>query len=97
VRFLPECKIDISKLEEVDAEKVNDLKEYLDKKLGVSSSVDGNQIILTFEEGEEALSRRAYLRELLRKYLHRAKLTNDFRVISGEKDVFIIKNRKKPE
>jgi len=97
VRFLPECKIDISKLEEVDAEKVNDLKEYLDKKLGVSSSVDGNQIILTFEEGEEALSRRAYLRELLRKYLHRVKLINDFRVISGEKDVFIIKNRKKPE
>lgn len=97
MRFLPECKIDISKLEEADDEKVNDLKEYLNKKLGVSCSVDKNQIVLTFEKGEEALSRRVYIRELLRKYLHRAKLTNDFRVISGENDVFIIKNRKKPE
>ncbi|MBS7643091.1 60S ribosomal protein L22 [Candidatus Bathyarchaeota archaeon] len=94
---MSECKIDVSKLEEINAEKVNELKEYLDKKLGVDSSVDKNQIILSFERGEEALSRRAYLRELLKKYLHHAKLTNDFRVISGGKDTFIIKNRKKRE
>jgi 2-hydroxy-3-keto-5-methylthiopentenyl-1-phosphate phosphatase len=94
---LSECKIDVSKLEEVNSEKVNELREYLDKKLGVNSSVDKNQIVLSFEEGEETLSRRAYLRKLLKKYLHRAKLTNDFRVISGGKDIFIIKNRKKPE
>jgi len=50
------------------------------------------EVTLEFEEGKEAS--RSCLRLLLRKFLHREDLKEDFRVISGGENVFIVKERK---
>jgi hypothetical protein len=84
--------IDVSELRSFEGESVKDLADFLEKRLDGTVTVAKKEVTLEFEEGKEAS--RSCLRLLLRKFLHRADLKEDFRVISGGENVFTIKERK---
>jgi hypothetical protein len=85
--------IKISELRGADDENVKDLAEFLEKKAETKVNVTSDEITLSFEKGKKIPS-RAHIRVLLRKFLHRAELKEEFRVISGKENVFVIKKRK---
>ncbi|MFQ5999256.1 MAG: 60S ribosomal protein L22 [Candidatus Bathyarchaeia archaeon] len=85
--------IKISELRGMNDENVKDLAEFLEGKADAKVDVASGEITLSYEEGKKIPS-KAYLRMLLRKFLHRAELKEELRVISGKENVFIIKERK---
>lgn len=85
--------IQISELRGKNAEKIRDLAEFLKSKVDAKIDVAGNEIILNYEEVKERPP-KTYIRVLLRKFLHKTELKEQFRVISGKENVFIIKERK---
>ena len=87
--------IEISELRKsADGDTVKELADFLEEKLeGVEIDTTGSEIILSYEEEEKPFS-RSYLRTLLRKFLHKLELKEDFRVISGGENVFMIKTRR---
>ncbi|MDH5663351.1 MAG: 60S ribosomal protein L22 [Candidatus Bathyarchaeota archaeon] len=85
--------VKISELRGKDEENVEDLAEFLEGRADVTVDVTSDEITLKYEEGKKGPS-RSYLRVLLRKFLHKADLKEEFRVISGKENVFIIKERK---
>jgi hypothetical protein len=84
--------VDVSELQSFDGESVKALAEFLEKRLKGTVTVAKKEVTLEFEEGKEAS--RSCLRLLLRKFLHREDLKDDFRVISGGENSFIVKERK---
>jgi len=85
--------IKISELRDKNDENVNDLAEFLEAKVDAKINVASSEITLDYENRGEVPS-KAYLRVLLRKFLHRTELKEQFRVISGRENDFIIKERK---
>jgi len=85
--------IKISELRGKNDENVNDLAEFLEGKVDAKINVAGGEITLNFEAGRKVPS-KAYVRVLLRKFLHKAELNEKFRVISEKGNVFIIKERR---
>ncbi|MDH5419072.1 MAG: 60S ribosomal protein L22 [Candidatus Bathyarchaeota archaeon] len=85
--------IKISELRGKDEENVKDLAEFLEGRADATVDVTSDDVTLKYEEGKKGPS-RSYLRVLLRKFLHKAELKEEFRVISGKENVFIIKERK---
>ncbi|UCE16219.1 MAG: 60S ribosomal protein L22 [Candidatus Bathyarchaeota archaeon] len=85
--------IKISELRGENGENVKDLAEFLEDKVNAKTNIAGSEITLNYEDKGEVPS-KTYLRVLLRKFLHKAELKEDFRVISGKGNVFIIKERK---
>jgi hypothetical protein len=90
---MPTFVIKISELRGINDENVKNLAEFIEKRTGAKVDVTSGEITLNFEE-EKKIPSRAHLRVLLRKFLHQAELKEDFRVISGKENVFIIKERK---
>lgn len=84
--------VDVSELQSFDRECLKDLTGFLESRLDGTVVLAKKEVTLEFEEGKEAS--RSCLRLLLRKFLHREDLKEDFRVISGGEDVFIVKKRK---
>lgn len=64
---------------------------FLEERIDAEVKVVGDKI--TIDEEERAPS-KAYLRVLIRKFLHQVELKEDFRVISSKENVFTIKERK---
>jgi len=85
--------IQTSELRGTNAEKIKDLAEFLKGKVDAKIDVAGSEIILNYEDRKERPP-KTYIRVLLRKFLHKAELKEQFRVISGKENVFIIKERK---
>lgn len=88
---MAEIKINVSELSGKDSEKVKELNEFLEARLGVDITVKENVITIS----DEALSKK-YLRVLIRKFLHKSDLKERFRPISNKENI-IIKRRKKRE
>jgi len=85
--------IDVSELRSFDSEEVKELGKFLKEKLKVELDVADREItVKPVKKGE--LPSKDYLRVLLKKYLHKAELKGDFRVIAGKEDTLIIKARK---
>jgi hypothetical protein len=84
--------VDVSELQSFDDECVKLLADFLEGKLDASVAASKNEVSMEFEEGKEAS--RSCLRLLLRKFLHKEDLKQDFRVISGGENSFILKERK---
>jgi len=90
---MPNIVIDISELRKADSEEVKELEKFLKEKLQADIDVADREItVKTAEKGEAP--RKDYVRVLLKKYLHKAELKEDFRVIAGKEDTLIIKERK---
>jgi hypothetical protein len=85
--------IQISELRGKNAEKIEDLAEFLKGKVDAKIDVASSEITLNYEDRKERPP-KTYIRVLLRKFLHKAELKEQFRVISGKENVFIIKERK---
>ena len=86
-------EINVSDLRGIDEESIVELKEFLEGRADAKIEVTSSEITLKYEEERKKPS-KAHLRVLLRKFLHRAQLKEDLRVISGGENVFIIKKKK---
>ena len=84
--------IDVSEVSDYDDDCIKELTDFLEKKLDVNVSSTKKEVTLSFAEGNEAS--RSCMRLLLKKFLHRAALREDFRVISGEEDGWVLKEKK---
>jgi hypothetical protein len=84
--------VNVSELQSFDDECVKLLADFLGGRLDASVVAAKNEVTMEFEEGKEAS--RSRLRLLLRKFLHKEDLKEDFRVISGGENSFIVKERK---
>ena len=72
---------------------VDELASFLGERLGCEVMVEGSEISLELGEGR-GLRRR--VRQLLKKFLYKQGLTDDFRVISTGEGGFRIKRRRFP-
>jgi len=86
--------IEISELRSENDKNVKDLAEFLEGKVNAKIGIAGNEITLNYEDRKEASS-KTYLRVLLRKFLHKMELKEQFRVISGKENAYVIKERKR--
>jgi len=77
--------------DKADGETVKDLIKFLEDRIDAEVKVAGREITI---DGEERAPSKAYLRVLIRKFLHQMELKEDFRVISSKENVFTIKERK---
>ena len=84
--------IDVSELRSFDGESIKSLATFLESRLDGAVVLAKKEVTLEFEEGKKAS--RSCLRLLLRKFLHREDLKEDFRVISGGENLFVMKERK---
>lgn len=84
--------IEVTELRDFDDACIKELTDFLGEKLEGKIVSDKKEVTLEFEEGKEAS--RSCMRLILRKFLHRANLREDFRVISGGENVFIMKEKK---
>jgi len=85
--------IEISELRDRDDKKVKDLAEFLEGRVKAKVDILGGEITINYEKKGKMPS-KAYLRVLLRKFLHKAELKEQFRVISGKENVFIVKEKR---
>jgi primosomal protein N'' len=85
--------IDISELRKMDSEEVGELEKFLKEKLKADVKATDREITVKSEKKDEPL-KRDHLRVLLKKYLHKAELKEDFRVIAGPENTLIVKERK---
>jgi len=86
--------IDVSELRDIEGETVKELEDFLKEKIKAQIDVAGSEITIKPENEEEVVPKKAYLRVLLRKFLHKTELKEDFRVISTEENVLMIKTRR---
>jgi hypothetical protein len=93
-KVLSSIIINVSELRDVEGESVKELAEFLEEKIKAKIDVGSNEITVKPENEESAVPPKAYLRVLLRKFLHRAELKEEFRVISSGENVLTIKTRR---
>jgi len=86
--------INISELRDAEGESIEELADFLEEKIKAKIDVGSSEITVKPEDEGKAVPSKAYLRVLLRKFLHRAELKEDFRVISGGENVLTIKTRR---
>jgi len=89
--------IDISELRKgANGDTVKELADFLDDKLAnVKVDTSGSEVTIVYEE--DYVLKRSYLRILLRKFLHKSDLKEDFRVIAGNEASFVLKKRRERE
>lgn len=85
--------IDIAELRDKHGEEVKELADFLNSKVKAKINVGDREISLTSEEKGKFLSKN-YVRVLLRKFLHKNELKDEFRVIAGKENILVIKERK---
>lgn len=88
--------VDISELRSAYGEEIEKLQEFLKEKTKAKIDVADREMTLKPAEKGEMPS-RDYMRVLLKKYLHKAELREEFRVIAGKENMLIIKGRKQAE
>ena len=86
-------KIDIAELRDKHGDEIKKLTEFLEEKLKMKTDVADREITLKPKE-KGAVASKDYLRVLLRKFLHKEDLKEEFRVIAGKENVLVIKERK---
>ena len=86
--------INVSELRDVEGDSIKDLAEFLEEKIEAKIDVGSNEITVKTGNEGKAVPPKAYLRVLLRKFLHKTELKEDFRVISSGENVLMIKTRR---
>lgn len=86
--------INVSELRDVEGESIKELAEFLEEKLKAKIDVGSNEITVKTGNEGKTVPPKAYLRVLLRKFLHKAELKGEFRVISSGENVLMIKTRR---
>ena len=83
---MPRYKVDVSELAAREMTLVGELEGFLRGRVGNAERSDDELTV-------EIKSKRA-LRQVLKKFLHRVELEDEFRVISGVRNSLRIKRRK---
>jgi len=86
-------KIDVGELRDKHSDQVKKLSGFLEGKLKTKIDVADREITLK-QEAKGKLPSKDYLRVLLRKFLHKEDLKEEFRIIAGKENVLVIKERK---
>ena len=93
---MPKIVIDVHDLRSGSGnEAVEDLATFLKEKLEKEIDTSGDELAINVEEDKKVP--RPYLRVLLKKFLHRTELKEEYRVIAGKENSLVVKNRKLPE
>lgn len=92
---MTETKINISELKSQESDLVKELAEFMKEKTSAKVEIGTSEITIKGDE-EETVS-RTYLRVLIRKFLHKKELRDYFRVIGGEENALIIKEKRTAE
>ncbi len=82
--------VDISELRRGDGEKVEELTKLLKEKVSAKVEVATGEITINYGKDESSLP-RTYVRVILKKFLYKTGLKDDFRVIAGKENSFVIK------
>ena len=91
---MAEIKVDISELKGEGADTIKELVEFLKEKTKVEVDTSVNSINL---KSEEKAVQKKYLRVLVRKFLHKNELKDNYRVICGEENSLKVKKKKTEE
>lgn len=88
-------KIDISELHSKYGSEAKKLAEFLEEKLQAKIDASDTEIALKAKEkGKEFTVSKEHLRVLLKKFLHKEDLKEEFRVITGKEGNLTVKERK---
>jgi hypothetical protein len=88
---MSQMKIDISDLKSEGGDLIKELGEYIKERTKADVEVATNEITI---KGEGKTISRAYLRVLLRKFLHKQELKDYFRIIGGKENTLTVKEIK---
>ncbi|MEM2105284.1 MAG: 60S ribosomal protein L22 [Candidatus Bathyarchaeia archaeon] len=91
---MAEMKIDISELKREGADIIKELADYLKEKTTAEIATGTDSI--TIKDEKQSVSKK-YLRVLLKKFLHKKELKEYYRVIGGEENSLIVKEKKVAE
>jgi len=83
----------VGELRDKHGDEVKKLTEFLEEKLKAKIDVADREMTLKPKE-KGTVASKDYLRVLLRKFLHKEDLKEEFRVIAGKENVLVIKKRK---
>ncbi|MBD3228050.1 MAG: hypothetical protein GF329_07660 [Candidatus Lokiarchaeota archaeon] len=83
--------IDATHLTWVEENLINELLDFIGDKTGAIVEIDGNKILIGFEE--EKLSKRN-IRTYIKRFLYKYELLDRLRVISSGPDEYTIHKRK---
>jgi len=86
-----EMKIDASELKGEGKDAIKELADFLKEKTGAEVTTESKKVTV---KGEGAAVSKKYLRVLVRKFLHKRELKEDYRVISSKEDTLKVKERK---
>jgi len=87
---MPKLVIDVHDLRSNSGnEAVDDLTTFLKEQLKIDVDTSGDELAVDTEKHT-----KPFIRTVLRKFLHRTELKQDFHVIAGKEHNFIIKARK---
>ena len=87
---MPEIIIDASELRsKADGETIKELEEFLKERLGTEVSFAGDEAKI-----ESKNIKKSYLKVILKKFLHKIDLKEDFRVISKGNNILMFKEKK---
>jgi len=86
-----EMKIDASELKGEGKDAIKELADFLKEKTGAEVTTESKKVTV---KGEGAAVSKKYLRVLVKKFLHKRELKEDYRVISSKEDTLKVKERK---
>jgi hypothetical protein len=86
-----EIIVDASELKNEGKEVIQGLADFMKEKTGADVTSESNKVTV---KGEDAAVSKKYLRVLVKKFLHKQKLKEYYRVISGDEDTLKVKERK---
>ena len=89
-----EIIVDASELKDEGKEVIQGLADFMKEKTGAEVTNESNKVTV---KGEGAAVSKKYLRVLVKKFLHKQKLKDYFRVISGDENTLKVKARKLEE
>jgi hypothetical protein len=88
---MTEITIDASELKEEGSKTIQALADFLKEKTSADVTTEGKKITV---KGEGEAVAKKYLRVLLKKFLHKRELKENFRIISDEENTLKVKEKK---
>lgn len=86
-----EIKIDASELKKEKIDVIKQLVDFLKDKTSAEVAADAQEVTV---KGEGDAVTKKYVKVLLKKFIHKKGLKDDFRVIMGDDDTLKIKERR---
>ena len=86
-----EIIVDASELKNEGKDVIQGLADFMKEKTGADVTNESNKVTV---KGEDAAFSKKYLRVLVKKFLHKQRLKEYYRVISGDEDTLKVKERK---